>query len=254
MKLPKIVAHRGISSLWPENSLIAFQKAIELGADSVECDVRRTLDGKLVVIHDPMIDRTTTGTGLVCRMTLDQIRQYPLTMPDGQEGSRICKDQKTPTFDEFLDLLGPAGVELRIEIKEAGFEKSLVEKITDHHLQERATLISFLPTALSMVKQTNQSIKTSLLTHQFTNVQYNPIRHFLNGVDIEFGSELNLDMYNQARRDGLTLDFWTIDDLDPFRQALKWEPDYVTSNFPQRLMKELGRTVPDWATEPGVRS
>ena len=74
---PLRIAHRGASGrgLAPENTLAAFEKAIELGVDMLEIDVRKTGDGQIVVLHDPSLDRTTDSQGLVRDMTLEQVRQ-----------------------------------------------------------------------------------------------------------------------------------------------------------------------------------
>src|SRR2546426_332500 len=71
-----VIAHRGASAAAPENTLAAFRLAADLGADAVELDVRRTVDGQLVVIHDASVDRTTDGTGRVAALTLDQLRRF----------------------------------------------------------------------------------------------------------------------------------------------------------------------------------
>ena len=74
----QLVAHRGGALLWPENSLIAFARAVELGADSLEFDVHLSRDGEPVIIHDPTLDRTTTGTGPVRMATLAALRALRL--------------------------------------------------------------------------------------------------------------------------------------------------------------------------------
>jgi len=73
---PFVVAHRGASADRPEHTLAAYQLALEEGADGVECDVRLTLDGHLVCVHDRRVDRTSTGTGLVSDMTLAELKQF----------------------------------------------------------------------------------------------------------------------------------------------------------------------------------
>ena len=72
-----VAAHRGWSEKYPENTMLAFQKAIEIGVDQLETDVRITKDGELGLIHDPVVDRTTNGTGKVCEMTLTEAANTP---------------------------------------------------------------------------------------------------------------------------------------------------------------------------------
>src|SRR5713101_6703580 len=72
---PLFFAHRGGSLLAPENTLVAFEGGVSYGADALELDIQMTLDGELVVIHDPTVDRTTAGIGSVARFTFDELRR-----------------------------------------------------------------------------------------------------------------------------------------------------------------------------------
>ena len=80
---PLIAAHRGGAALWPENSLLAFGNALGLGVDFVETDVHLTSDGEVVVLHDPKLDRTTTGTGAVAERRLADLASVRLRAADG---------------------------------------------------------------------------------------------------------------------------------------------------------------------------
>ena len=108
------LGHRGASAHTPENTLLAFRRALELGADGIEVDIQRTADGELVLIHDDAVDRTTNGTGIVGEMTY-----AALAALDAGEGERI------PTLTEMLrwatDAI-PGGVApfLNLELKMAG--------------------------------------------------------------------------------------------------------------------------------------
>ena len=89
-----VAAHRGFCGKYPENTMLAFRKAIELGVDQIETDVRITKDDELVLIHDATLDRTTNGTGKVCDYTLAELKEL-----DAGCGERI------PTLRELLDLV-----------------------------------------------------------------------------------------------------------------------------------------------------
>jgi len=102
-----VIAHRGEHLAHPENTLPAFQAAIDAGADFFELDVRTTADGQLVLMHDGKVDRTTNGTGLVRTMTLDQIR----ALDAGVKFAPEFAGTKVPTFEEALNLArGKIGV------------------------------------------------------------------------------------------------------------------------------------------------
>lgn len=103
-----VAAHRGWRSKYPENTLEAFQAALNLGVDQIETDVRVTADGELALIHDATVDRTTNGTGLVCEMTLAEIKAL-----DAGNGTKI------PTLTEFMELVkNHPTITLDIELKE----------------------------------------------------------------------------------------------------------------------------------------
>ena len=102
MKQVKIYAHRGASAYAPENTLPAFQAAMEQGADGIELDVHLSRDGELVVIHDEELDRTTNGTGLVKDHTLAELKK--LCADNGMSG---YGDVRIPTLQEVLELVKP---------------------------------------------------------------------------------------------------------------------------------------------------
>jgi glycerophosphoryl diester phosphodiesterase len=111
----RYVAHRGGAAQWPENSLTAFRNAIALGARVLELDVHQTADGAVAVIHDPTLDRTTSGHGPVARATTADLARARLRGRDG-----VLTDDHVPTLDEVLVLAAPAGVAMLVEIKTPG--------------------------------------------------------------------------------------------------------------------------------------
>src|SRR5215213_7445739 len=100
------IAHRGASSQFPENTLLAFRQAIEQGVDMLELDVHSTADAHLVVIHDRTLERTTNGHGYVNEHRLEEIRQL-----DAGRGETI------PLFEEVIELAREAHIRVCVEIK-----------------------------------------------------------------------------------------------------------------------------------------
>ena len=101
-KNPLIWAHRGASGSAPENTLVAFQRAIDLGADGIELDVQITKDGELVVCHDEKIDRTSNGKGWLKDYTLEELKQFDFNQQFPEYGY-----QQIPTMKEVLELIKP---------------------------------------------------------------------------------------------------------------------------------------------------
>ena len=96
-----VAAHRGWSAKYPENTMLAFREAAELGVDQIETDIRITKDGELVLMHDAAVDRTTNGTGLVRELTLAEIRALDAGSWKGAEFTGL----QVPTFKEFMDYM-----------------------------------------------------------------------------------------------------------------------------------------------------
>ena len=110
-----VAAHRGWCDKYPENTMIAYQKAVELGVDQIELDVRMTADGALVLMHDATVDRTTDGTGKIAEMTLAEVKKLDAGVRKGEEfvGTRV------PMFRELLTYLADhPTMTLDVELKE----------------------------------------------------------------------------------------------------------------------------------------
>lgn len=108
-----VVAHRGMVSGFPENTLAAFQHAISLGFPAIEIDLRATADGHIVVMHDDTVDRTTDGTGQVSQMTLAQIR----SLDAGSQAGLAFNGQRVPGYEEVLEALRGSRTKLVLDIK-----------------------------------------------------------------------------------------------------------------------------------------
>lgn len=151
---PLSVAHRGHSIAYPENTLEAYRKAIELGVEMIECDVNITRDGKLVMIHDSTLDRTTTGTGLVSAATWDDIQQ----LDAGGQFSPEFAGARVPSTEETLSLYKEAGILSCFEVKGVNADEShrialaLVALFEKHAMLDRAFMSSFHHEALHLAK------------------------------------------------------------------------------------------------------
>lgn len=146
----KVAAHRGNVEGFPENTMPAFKSAYELGVDMIELDLRMTKDGEIVVIHDPNVDRTSNGHGLVSDMTLAELKEldFGVKTDPKHQGTRI------PTFREFLELTrGDQKMQFNFEFKDyirdkgAEFAKESAAKIIalfeEYGLADRSYINSF---------------------------------------------------------------------------------------------------------------
>lgn len=129
-----VIAHRGGSGIMPENTLAAFQHAIRLGCDYVEIDVRTTRDGKLVIMHDRTVDRTTNGIGAVNEMTLSAIRK----LDAGAKFSPLCRGERVPTLNEVFELCG-GKINVYVDHKDAPTQQIL--RTIRRHRMEKQVLV-----------------------------------------------------------------------------------------------------------------
>lgn len=160
----EIFAHRGSSGTHPENTLAAFQEAARLPISGVELDVHLTKDGEIVVIHDERIDRTSTGSGLVKEMTLEQLKSYDY----GSWFSDAFKGERIPTLEEVFQVFDNTNHRINIEIKSdvyayEGLEEKVIALIEQYGFEKRVILSSFNHEAIRKVKQLAPTLPTAAL-------------------------------------------------------------------------------------------
>jgi glycerophosphoryl diester phosphodiesterase len=151
-----LIAHRGGSAEYPENTLQAFDQAIAAGAGWLEFDVQMSRDGELVVIHDTTVDRTTNGTGSVADLTLAQLRSL-----DAGNGQVI------PTFAEVLDVALRGGVDVMPELKSPGLYPGISQKLVDvaskMGFSDRMIIQSFSAEALDQLHRIDPALSLCVL-------------------------------------------------------------------------------------------
>ncbi|MCE2447759.1 MAG: hypothetical protein J4F35_05025 [Candidatus Latescibacteria bacterium] len=136
------VAHRGASGNYPENTLIAFQKALEIGVDEIELDIYMTKDDHLIVMHDSTVDRTTDGTGAIAKLTLAEIKALDAGSVFGEQ----FRGERVPTWEEALDLV-QGKVRLNVHLKEGGnpdghYERKVAQALREFQMMKA---LGFLP-------------------------------------------------------------------------------------------------------------
>jgi glycerophosphoryl diester phosphodiesterase len=159
-----VVGHRGAMGHCPENTLVSFQRARELGADWIEIDVHLTSDGALVVIHDHTLERTSDGHGLVADHTLADLKQLDAGAWFGAE----YVGQRIPSLDEVLEWARQHDTIVDIEIKNGpvyydGIEEAVVKSLDRCGMAERVIVISFDHHAIRRVKALDARVATGVL-------------------------------------------------------------------------------------------
>lgn len=170
----KIWAHRGCSQRYPENTLLAFEKAANLkGLTGIELDIQMTRDGEMVVIHDERVDRTTEGIGFVRDHTLAELKKLHIY-------ADVNPVQQIPTIEEVLDLLEPimkSGLKLNIELKNSifpyeGMEQKIVDLVHRRGLQERVVYSSFSALSLEKLHKIDGQAELGILDNKVSDCLY----------------------------------------------------------------------------------
>lgn len=162
--MTKIFAHRGSVIDRPENTMAAFRRAAEVGADGIEFDVQFSKDDELVVIHDLTVDRTTEGTGLVRQHSFKELRD----LDAGSYFSPEYKGERIPHLTEVLDWLAGTDLLLNIELKYLSldydnFEESILMEISKRKLEDRTIISSFNHEALKKINEMMPAVETGIL-------------------------------------------------------------------------------------------
>jgi glycerophosphoryl diester phosphodiesterase len=216
------VGHRGARAYEPENTISSFRRALELGVDAVELDVRKTLDNELVVIHNANVNKTTNGSGMVNELTLEEIK-----------GLVIEKNEHVPTLEEVLDAVANR-VKVLVELKETGTEEQVVILIRRKGLVENVTIISFHEDILRKVRQLSDELATGLIYVRHKN----PIQ-----AALDLNAEYLLPLYRfthsanvkTAHEAGLKVIVWTINNKEEVEEYKKKGVDGIASDKPDIL-------------------
>ena len=247
----QVAAHRGGALLWAENSLLAFRNALALGADLLELDVHLTRDGEVVVIHDPTLERTSTGTGPVGTARLADLAGVRLR---GREGA--VTDEPVPTLAQVLDLLRPALAELLLEIKVdaarrpyAGIEEKTLALVAAKGLRERTVVMAFEPDTLRRVRALDAGIRTTMLVSRSRVERERATASTVVGWATDVGAtSLGVDhrvvdalLVAAAREAGLRLAAWTVNAEADIRRVLDLGVAIIISDQPDLALRLAGR-------------
>lgn len=230
-KIPQIIAHRGFSARFPENTMIAFSKALEFAIDGVECDLHSTLDGKIVITHDDTLERCSNGSGPVRCRTLAELKKLDFGAWKGAEfaGTRM------PEFHEFLDLIEERRPELFlcVELKENDprcAEAALTELKKRGRLH-RCSIISFHPEMLYYAREFDPSLELHGFEYQTSQKEYASYCRLIKRIGFYYKG-LTPETVRKYHALGIKVDTWDPGDEESWRHALHCGVDIVTTNSP----------------------
>jgi glycerophosphoryl diester phosphodiesterase len=219
-----IVGHRGAPAAEPENTLGSFRRALALGVAALELDIQLSKDGRLAVIHDETLDRTTNGRGPVHDFTLAELRRL-----DAGKGEPV------PSLEEVFDLV-KGKAHLLVELKHPEAAPALLRFFRDHQAFEGATAISFWHPAVKSMKEQEPRLQTGAL---MVGCPANPVglaQAAAAGTLVLNYRYVNRELVDAARRRGIKVIVWNIDDPETLKPYLDMNLDAICTNRPQEII------------------
>jgi glycerophosphoryl diester phosphodiesterase len=223
------VGHRGAAGLEPENTLRSFRCAIELGCDFAECDVHRTRDDQLAVIHDQTVDRTTNGTGPVGSFTMAELKQL-----DAGKGEQI------PTLDEVLETVR-GRLKLLVELKGENTEELAAQAVKRHGMEADVYFTSFHLERIEKIRAIDPKLLTgAIFSRPPANACDLAVAAGARSISINF-PQVNAALIKEARDKGLMFRAWNPDTAEDIYAMVALGVDGIGSNRPDILMDVLKR-------------
>jgi len=256
---PLVMAHRGGQGLWPANTIHAFQRATELGVDILEMDIHLTKDGTLVVRHDPTVDATTDGSGLIADLTLGEIKAldagYTWTADKGQTFPYRERGITIPTLEEVLSAFPNMRLNIDIKPEDPTIVPKFAEMLQDYNRLESVLVASFHDSQLKYFRRLCPQVATA------AGVQETRSLYLLNTLKLgsiyqaraiafqppEYQGRLHIvtqRFVRAAHVHNMQVHPWTVNDVDDMRRLLNWRVDGLITDYPDRLMDLLGRGDP----------
>lgn len=245
------IAHRGASGYAPENTIPAFEQALDMKSDYIELDIQLTKDLVPVVIHDGTVNRTTNGKGYVKDYTLEQLmtldagswfnEKYPMFAREIYAGLRI------PTLDQVFERFGKE-VAYMIEIKDpnlnSNIESVLNEHILKYDLTDYVSIHSFSEASLRRFHAINASIPLYQIVwydfsvYKISESYINRLKTYAVGISPNF-QKINAGYVAQVKNSGLKVFPYTVNYQVNMDKAVLWGVDGVHTNFPDRFSEVI---------------
>lgn len=260
---PLVIAHQGGDGIWPGDTMYAFEKAVEIGADVLEMDAHITEDGHIVLMHDEEVDRTTDGTGVIEEMTLDELKQldaaYQWSNDDGKTFPYRGQGIHVPTLAEPFQKFPQMRYVIEIKLTQNPIDQPLCDLIRQHNMQDQVLIASFHDEAMQNFRAACPDVATSASRGEVTAfVLLGKV--FLSGFVIPqyesiqppYDPEQSMNIpimtkrfIREAHAKNIAVEPWTVNDPDLMKQYIEWGVDGIITDRPD-LMIEVLREMGEW--------
>lgn len=229
-----IVAHRGDSGSYPENTMLAFRKAVEAGSDGIELDVQLTKDGTVVIIHDEKVDRTTDGTGAVRELSFAELRK----LDAAKKWNGKFPKESIPSFEEYCEWAATVNITTNIELKTGlvyyeDIEQKTIDIIDKYKLEKKVMFSSFNHSSLITAKKIAPAIPAGALVEEAGLVNAG---FYCKKYGFEFYhpsyKNLNDEAVAELKRHGIGINVWTVNTMAELEKMYAWNISGIISNYP----------------------
>jgi glycerophosphoryl diester phosphodiesterase len=256
---PLVIAHQGGDGIRPGDTMVAFEHAVQIGSDVLEMDAHITRDGKIVLMHDEKVDRTTDGTGLIENMTLDELKQldaaYQWSNDDGKTFPYRGQGIQVPTLEELFQKFPDMRYVIEIKLTQNPIDKPLCDLIHRYNMQDKVAIASFHDEAMQRFRTTCPEVATSasrgevtklvllgkiflsgLVTPQYESIQppYDPEE----SMNIPI---MTKRFIREAHAKNIAVEPWTVDDPGLMKQYIAWGVDGIMTDRPDLMLEVLGK-------------
>lgn len=241
--MPLIIAHRGASNLAPQNTVSAFKKAVEIGADGIETDIHLTKDGEIVLCHNYVIDDTSNGTGKIADMTLDELRKFDF----GSSFSPEFAGEKLATLDELLEIakdLDRVIIEIKEQEEENDLIKKAIERVQAFNMQSKVIFSCFSLECLKECQKEDPSIKVALLydmrSSHFMSITADPVSFCkANKIDALHPIVFLIDenYVKACNENNIEVDYWTVNDSSMSDELDRMGVHGIITDCPEMFIK-----------------
>lgn len=232
-----LIAHRGYSGNYPENTLLSFRKALEAQAKYIEFDVQYSKDKKIIIIHDFTLDRTTNSTGLVKNFTLQELKKISAGYPQ-RFGTKYL-NEVIPTLEEAISLCKDKAnllIEIKRENKNAIYEDRLEDQllqiVSNFSYLDKVIFLSFNLNSLVRIKKINDKAMTGSLFYSLDD------KAIKKSVDIgceyiifNYKTLHSIGIIEKAKRSNIKIGIYTVDDIVLMRKFVNLGIDAIATNY-----------------------
>lgn len=235
----KIIAHRGFSGVYPENTMLAFKKAIEIGADGIELDVHLSKDGQVMIIHDEALKRTTGLDGVISDYTRAELEKISAGKTKNDEFGFT----PIPSLEEYLAFMAEHKDKFtNIELKTAPvyypeIEEKTLELVRKFDLEKNIIYSSFNWLSIERMQRLGTISETGLL---FSGMKLYNQAHIIKSLGINYFhpdfNDLTDEIVKSYLDNKVGLNVWTVNEIEDMKVCLSWDIDGLITNFPDRAI------------------